>query len=70
VALAFDIAATGNTNVKVVASSRSVKSFAMKRRFARLPESRVEPHKILSVTLTNAENIATGCWHRGVFFYQ
>jgi hypothetical protein len=42
----------------------------MKRRLAKLPESRVEAHKILSVTLANAENIATVCWHRGVFFYQ
>ncbi len=37
----FDIAACGNTNVKVVAGTRSVKSFAMNRRVARLPQSRV-----------------------------
>jgi hypothetical protein len=41
----------------------------MNRRVARLPESRVEAHKILSVTLTNTENIATGCWYRGVLSF-
>lgn len=49
---AYDIAATLNTRVRVVAGPGTGKSFAMKRRVARLLESGVAPNTILPVTFT------------------
>lgn len=49
---AYDIAASPNQNVRVVAGPGTGKSYAMKRRVARLLESDVEPQSILPVTFT------------------
>lgn len=49
---AFEIAASENPNVRVVAGPGAGKSFAMKRRVARLLEAGVAPHSILPVTFT------------------
>ena len=49
---AFEIAASNNPNVRVIAGPGSGKSFAMKRRVARLLESGTEPKSILPVTFT------------------
>lgn len=49
---AFLIAASDNPRVRVVAGPGTGKSFAMKRRVARLLESGVEPNAILPVTFT------------------
>ena len=49
---AFEIAASENENVRVVAGPGAGKSFAMKRRVARLLESGIEPKAILPVTFT------------------
>jgi len=48
----FEIAASDNPNVRVVAGPGSGKSFAMKRRVARLLEAGIEPRSILPVTFT------------------
>jgi len=49
---AFDIAASVNPHVRVVAGPGTGKSFAMKRRVARLLEEGVDPKSILPVTFT------------------
>lgn len=49
---AFNIAASGSRNVRVVAGPGAGKSFAMKRRVARLLETGIEPRSILAVTFT------------------
>ena len=49
---AYDIAASLNENVRVVAGPGTGKSYAMKRRVARLLESGVDPQTILPVTFT------------------
>ena len=49
---AFEIAASENPNVRVVAGPGAGKSFAMKRRVARLLESGINPQSILPVTFT------------------
>jgi superfamily I DNA/RNA helicase len=49
---AYSIAASENPRVRVVAGPGTGKSFAMKRRVARLLESGVEPAAILPVTFT------------------
>lgn len=49
---AFSIAASENSRVRVVAGPGTGKSFAMKRRVARLLESGVAPNSILPVTFT------------------
>ncbi len=48
----FSIASSANTRIRVVAGPGTGKSFAMKRRVARLLESGVEPCTILPVTFT------------------
>ena len=49
---AFEIAASENPKVRVVAGPGAGKSFAMKRRVARLLEAGVDPKSILPVTFT------------------
>jgi len=49
---AYEIAASENPNVRVVAGPGAGKSFAMKRRVARLLEAGVDPESILPVTFT------------------
>ena len=49
---AFEIAASNNPNVRVIAGPGAGKSFAMKRRVARLLEAGTEPKSILPVTFT------------------
>ncbi len=49
---AFEIAASENPNVRVVAGPGAGKSFAMKRRVARLLEAGIDPRSILPVTFT------------------
>jgi superfamily I DNA/RNA helicase len=49
---AYAIAASANSRIRVVAGPGTGKSFAMKRRVARLLETRVKPHGILPVTFT------------------
>ena len=49
---AFEIAASLNQHVRVVAGPGTGKSFAMKRRVARLLENEIEPSAILPVTFT------------------
>lgn len=49
---AYDIASNGAARLRVIAGPGTGKSFAMKRRVARLLESGVEPSKILPVTFT------------------
>ena len=49
---AYAIAATLSSRVRVIAGPGTGKSFAMKRRVARLLESGVAPKKILAVTFT------------------
>jgi len=49
---AYTVAASGSTRVRVVAGPGSGKSFAMKRRVARLLEEGVDPRSILPVTFT------------------
>jgi DNA helicase-2/ATP-dependent DNA helicase PcrA len=48
----YSIAASSKTRIRVVAGPGTGKSFAMKRRVARLLESGVAPKKILPVTFT------------------
>ena len=48
----FEIAASDNPNIRVVAGPGAGKSFAMKRRVARLLEAGIEPKSILPVTFT------------------
>lgn len=48
----FGIAASGSARVRVMAGPGTGKSFAMKRRVARLLESGVDPRQILAVTFT------------------
>ncbi len=49
---AFEIASSGNPMVRVVAGPGTGKSFAMKRRVARLLEDGVDSQTILPVTFT------------------
>lgn len=49
---AYGIAASANARVRVIAGPGTGKSFAMKRRVARLLEEGVEPASILAVTFT------------------
>src|SRR5689334_22517197 len=49
---AFQIAASDNPHVRVLAGPGAGKSFAMKRRVARLLETGVDPKVILPVTFT------------------
>lgn len=49
---AYEIAACANARIRVVAGPGTGKSFAMKRRVARLLESGVDPSTILPVTFT------------------
>ena len=49
---AYEIAASENTRIRVVAGPGAGKSFAMKRRVARLLEQGIEPKFILPVTFT------------------
>jgi superfamily I DNA/RNA helicase len=49
---AYRIAASGSHRIRVVAGPGAGKSFAMKRRVARLLEAGVEPKRILPVTFT------------------
>jgi DNA helicase II / ATP-dependent DNA helicase PcrA len=49
---AYAIAASINSRIRVVAGPGTGKSFAMKRRVARLLEIGVEPDSILPVTFT------------------
>jgi superfamily I DNA/RNA helicase len=49
---AYSIAASANTRIRVIAGPGTGKSFAMKRRVARLLEEGVEPSLILPVTFT------------------
>jgi DNA helicase II / ATP-dependent DNA helicase PcrA len=49
---AFEIAASENPHVRVVAGPGTGKSFAMKRRVARLLETGIDPMSILPVTFT------------------
>lgn len=49
---AYQIASTENTHVRVVAGPGTGKSFAMKRRVARLLEEGIDPKAILPVTFT------------------
>lgn len=49
---AYEIAASLNQHVRVVAGPGTGKSFAMKRRVARLLENEIEPRAILPVTFT------------------
>lgn len=49
---AYEIAASANARIRVVAGPGTGKSFAMKRRVARLLESAVAPDTILPVTFT------------------
>lgn len=49
---AFEIAASDSPNIRVVAGPGAGKSFAMKRRVARLLEAGIEPRSILPVTFT------------------
>ena len=53
------IASTTNTRIRVVAGPGTGKSFAMKRRVARLLESGVAPGLILPVTFTRVAAQAT-----------
>jgi len=49
---AYQIASSTNPRVRVVAGPGTGKSFAMKRRVARLLETGIEPASILPVTFT------------------
>src|ERR1035441_7990739 len=49
---ALQIAATTESPLRVMAGPGTGKSFAMKRRVARLLEENVDPHRILAVTFT------------------
>src|ERR1043165_4160417 len=49
---AFSIASSENERIRVVAGPGTGKSFAMKRRVARLLETGVDPSSILPVTFT------------------
>jgi DNA helicase-2/ATP-dependent DNA helicase PcrA len=49
---AYDVAASLNSRIRVVAGPGTGKSFAMKRRVARLLETGVDPAAILPVTFT------------------
>ena len=50
--VAYKIAAATADRVRVIAGPGTGKSFAMKRRVARLLESQVAPKRILAVTFT------------------
>jgi DNA helicase II / ATP-dependent DNA helicase PcrA len=52
VGVARSIAATDSTPLRVMAGPGTGKSFAMKRRVARLLESKQDPKRILAVTFT------------------
>lgn len=48
----YNIAATGHSPLRVIAGPGTGKSFALKRRVARLLEEGVDPRKILAITFT------------------
>jgi len=50
--VAYKIAAASEKRIRVIAGPGTGKSFAMKRRVARLLESKIEPKQILAVTFT------------------
>jgi superfamily I DNA/RNA helicase len=50
--IAYKIAAASGSRVRVIAGPGTSKSFAMKRRVARLLEDNISPNKILAVTFT------------------
>jgi DNA helicase II / ATP-dependent DNA helicase PcrA len=50
--VAFKIAAAGEDRIRVIAGPGTGKSYAMKRRVARLLEEKVPPEKVLAVTFT------------------
>jgi DNA helicase II / ATP-dependent DNA helicase PcrA len=50
--IAYKIAAATGKRVRVIAGPGTGKSFAMKRRVARLLEAEIAPNKILAVTFT------------------
>ena len=58
---AYQIASSMKQNIRVIAGPGTGKSFAMKRRVARLLENGVEPKSILPVTFTR---VAAGDLHR------
>ena len=58
---AYQIASSTKQNIRVIAGPGTGKSFAMKRRVARLLENGVEPKSILPVTFTR---VAAGDLHR------
>lgn len=58
---AYEIAISDNSHIRVLAGPGTGKSFAMKKRVARLLEQGVDPKKILPVTFTR---IAAGDLHR------
>ena len=58
---AYQIASSTSQNIRVIAGPGTGKSFAMKRRVARLLENGVEPRSILPVTFTR---VAAGDLHR------
>jgi superfamily I DNA/RNA helicase len=50
--VAYKIAAAGGDRIRVIAGPGTGKSYAMKRRVARLLEEQVSPEKVLAVTFT------------------
>ena len=66
--VALQIAATPNTPLRVMAGPGTGKSFAMKRRVARLLEEDVNPRRILAVTFTRnaAASLVTDLHSLGV----
>ena len=58
---AYQIASSTKQNIRVIAGPGTGKSFAMKRRVARLLENGVKPKSILPVTFTR---VAAGDLHR------
>src|ERR1700751_1152046 len=50
--VAYKVAAAGENRIRVIAGPGTGKSYAMKRRVARLLEQGVKPEKVLAVTFT------------------
>jgi len=50
--IAFKVASEGGNRIRVIAGPGTGKSYAMKRRVARLLEQKVDPEKVLAVTFT------------------
>src|SRR5690242_6919097 len=53
--VAYEIAAASQKRIRVIAGPGTGKSFAMKRRVARLLESKIQPEQILAVTFTRVD---------------